>query len=202
MPDANKPASASSGSGGIERLRRVAARLDHALGWVSRVAAVFGAVVLVVISLMVSVSVMARNLFGVGLFDAVTPGRMAVTLAVFLGIAWAMRRGDHVSVDLVVARLPYRWRHVVGAVALSIALVALCLLIWQTAAYALSALQMDEKIVGDVEWPAFPFQAVIPAGLSLLALEVLRQIVRSTRFALEGRPPPHAPEQPETREWT
>ena len=202
MPDANKPASAASGSGGFERLCRAAARLDHALGWVSRVAAVLGAVVLVVISLMVSVSVMARNLFGVGLFDAVTPGRMAVTLAVFLGIAWAMRRGDHVSVDLVVARLPYRWRHVVGAVALSIALVALCLLIWQTAAYALSALQMDEKIVGDVEWPAFPFQAVIPAGLSLLALEVLRQIVRSARFALEGRPPPHTQEPPETREWT
>ena len=202
MPDANKPASASSGSGGFERLRRTAARLDHALGWVSRVAAVLGAVVLVVISLMVSVSVMARNLFGVGLFDAVTPGRMAVTLAVFLGIAWAMRRGDHVSVDLVVARLPYRWRHVVGAVALSIALVALCLLIWQTAAYALSALQMDEKIVGDVEWPAFPFQAVIPAGLSLLALEVLRQIVRSARFALKGRAPPLTPEPPETREWT
>ena len=88
------------------------------------------------------------------------------------------------------------------AVALSIALVALCLLIWQTAAYALSALQMDEKIVGDIEWPAFPFQAVIPAGLSLLGLEVLRQIVRSARFALEGRPPPLAPEQPEAREWT
>ena len=61
---------------------------------------------------------------------------------------------------------------------------------------------MDEKIVGDIEWPAFPFQAVIPAGLSLLALEILRQIVRSTRFAIEGRPPPDAPEQREPREWT
>ena len=202
MPDANKPASAASRCGGFERLCRVATWLDHALGWVSRVAAVLGAVVLVIISLMVSVSVMARNLFGIGLFDAVTPGRMAVTLAVFLGIAWALRRGDHVSVDLVVERLPYRWRHIVGAVAMSIALMAMCLLIWQTAAYALSALQMDEKIVGDIEWPAFPFQAVIPAGLTLFALELLRQIVRSTRFAIEGRPPPDAPQQRETREWT
>ena len=202
MPDANKPASAASGSGGFQCLCRVAARLDRALGWVSRVAAVLGAVVLVVISLMVSVSVMARNLFGIGLFDAVTPGRMAVTLAVFLGIAWALRRGDHVSVGLVVERLPYRWRHIVGAVAMSVALIAMCLLIWQTAAYALSALRMDEKIVGDIEWPAFPFQAVIPAGLTLFSLELLRQIVRSARFAIEGRPPSDAPAQRETREWT
>ena len=103
---------------------------------------------------------------------------------------------------LVVEILPYRWRHIVGAVAMSIALVAMCLLIWQTAGYALSALQMDEKIVGDIEWPAFPFQAVIPAGLTLFALEMLRQIIRSIRFAIEGRPPPDASEARETREWT
>ena len=171
MPNPSKPASSPPGSGGFERLYRAVSWLDRALGWVSRMAAVLGAVVLVIISLMVGVSVTARNLFGIGLFDAVTPGRMAVTLAVFLGIAWALRQGDHVTVDLVVNRLPYRWRHIVGAVAMSIALVAMCLLIWQTADYALSALYMNEKIVGDIEWPAFPFQAVIPAGLTLFALE-------------------------------
>ena len=202
MPNPSKPASSPPGSGGFERLYRAVSWLDRALGWVSRMAAVLGAVVLVIISLMVGVSVTARNLFGIGLFDAVTPGRMAVTLAVFLGIAWALRQGDHVTVDLVVNRLPYRWRHIVGAVAMSIALVAMCLLIWQTADYALSALYMNEKIVGDIEWPAFPFQAVIPAGLTLFALEMLRQIIRSIHWAIEGRPAPGAPKPPETSEWT
>ena len=201
MPDANKLASAASGGPGLQRLCRAASWFDRALGWVSRVAAALGAVVLVIISLMVTVSVIARNVFGIGLFDAVTPGRMAVTLAVFLGIAWALRRGDHVRVDLVVNRLPHRWRHIVRAIAMAIALIAVCLLIWQTAAYALSALWMDEKIVGDIEWPAFPFQAVIPAGLTLFALEMVCQIVRSIGFAIERRPPPDAAESPEQREW-
>ena len=190
MTDERTPARSPPEGGGFEWLRRAAHKFDQGLEWVSRLAAVLGAAVLVLISLIVTVSVVARDVFAVGLLDAVTPGRMAVTLAVFLGIAWALRQGKHVTVDLVIDRLPYRWRHGIGAFTMSVALVAICLLIWQTWEFAFAAWRMDEKIIGDILWPAFPFQAVIPGGLALLALEMLRKIIHSIGYAIEGLPAP------------
>lgn len=166
---------------------RAARAAEVCLYWVSWTTGVLGAVVVLLIALLITVSVVARDVFGIGLVDAVTPGRMGITLSLFLGIAWALRQDKHVTVHLVIERLPHRWRHGVRASMMSVAVVAVCVLIWQTWQFALAALRLSEVIVGDILFPAFPFQAAIPAGLTLLALEMVCKIVRDVASALEDR---------------
>lgn len=148
------------------------------VGLISRVANLAAAVVLVAVIVVILVSVIARTIFGVGLVDAVTPSRMGMTLLIFLGLAWAQRRGDHVSIGLVITRIPPRPRAIIHMIGMSLGLVATIVLAYLTWKYAEVSLRLDERIRGDILWLAFPFKVAIPIGLTAFALEIVRTIIR------------------------
>lgn len=161
-------------------------RVLYRLSWVGHV---LSAVIVVLLTLLVTLSSMARTVFGIALLDHVTPGRLAMTLFLFSGIAWVLRQERHVAVRIVSDRLPLRWRFSIHASVMCLALVAVCVLIWETWEFAFAALAMNEQIIGDILLPAFPFQAAVPAGLVLLALEMLRTIARDVAAAITDAPP-------------
>lgn len=185
MPENIETALNSSGSTRANLLSTVD-RLDTFLSRASWVGNVLAACTLAIMCLMTTVSVLARNVFDVALFDAVTPTKLMMVLVSFLGCAWAMRQGEHVSADFVFERLPPRWARLIRGVALLGALAALVLVIYETGKFAYEAYVLDRQIIGGVSVPAYLFQAVIPLCLGFLALETLRKAIQDIAAAIAG----------------
>lgn len=99
---------------------------------------------------------------------------------VMLASAQALRRGEHIGVDLLTARLGPRGRRWARAMAL-LAVLAVCAIFvvngWQTAMFAK---QLGIVTEGQVELPAWLLQLAIPLGgvmMGLVALEGLAHLL-------------------------
>ncbi len=121
----------------------------------------------------------------------------ALVAVVLLGAPSAMRRGEHIGVDVLIERLSAtgkRWAQVWAA--LAVMLVAAILIVngWETAMLARTLGLLTE---GSLEWPTWLLMLLMPVGgilLLLAALEVLWRAVVGAPQA--GRPAPDDEELP------
>ncbi len=115
---------------------------------------------------------------------------------VMLAAAQALRRNEHIGVDLLTARLgPRARRWAEGWSALAALAVALVLAVngWSTAMFSRSLGIVAE---GNVEIPVYWVQLLVPLGGALMALVALETLARLAAGAPPAEPP-HAVERPE-----
>lgn len=175
-----------------EGWRIVARAAERALTVVITIAAGVAGAAIFAMAVLMGVNVIARQVFNSPFLDTVLLGQLSVVVMTYLGLAWVYRRGAHVSVSLVVDRLSPRLRLGTEAVGLSLSLVGIAIAIYQTWDFAYSALEVGERLRGMYSVDAFPFQALMPVGLTLLALEIVRTIVLD--LAALGRTDPGSPD--------
>lgn len=108
---------------------------------------------------------------------------------VMLAAAQVLRRGEHISVDLLASRLSPRSRRWADAWAALAALAAGLVLAangWSTAMFSRSLGIVAE---GNVEIPVFWVQLALPLGGAMMALVALESLARLAA----GEPPAEAP---------
>lgn len=108
---------------------------------------------------------------------------------VMLAAAQVLRRGEHISVDLLASRLSppsRRWADAWAALAALAASLVLVVNGWQTAIFSRSLGIVAE---GNVEIPVFWVQLALPLGGAMMALVALESLARLAA----GEPPAEAP---------
>ena len=85
--------------------------LDRSIYYVSWLAAAVGAGVVLLMMLVVAYSVVNRYILGTPITWTDELSGYLVVALVMLGAADALRRGDHISVDLITSRLGHRGQH-------------------------------------------------------------------------------------------
>lgn len=118
MSIANQPESRSA-AGGIARVGRA---LDRSMGYLSYAAVVVGMVCVVVMVAMVTLGVIMRQGFNKPLLFVDEFGAYMFVVIVYMGLGHCARRDKHISVDLVVGRLPTRARDTLTLITLMLTL--------------------------------------------------------------------------------
>lgn len=116
---------------------------------------------------------------------------------VMLAAAQVLRRGEHIGVDLLTARLPERARRWADAWAALGALAAALVLVangWSTAMFSRSLGILAE---GNVEIPVYWVQLLLPLGGLMMALVALEALARIAAGAPPLVVPRHDMERPE-----
>ena len=108
-------------------------------------------------------------------------------LVIFGGAAYTFRAGGHVRVDLVTGRIRPAARAWLRVVTLALGVVFLAIVLWVTAQSALTAYRYG-RVSAVMLYPLWMPMAVIPAGLTLMALAMLVRLVRQLRVTLGPRP--------------
>ncbi|UOM36577.1 TRAP transporter small permease [Acuticoccus sp. I52.16.1] len=135
---------------------------------------------------LVVLDVAARNLAGASVPGVLEVTEVTLVAIVYLGLAMAQRRQEHVSLSMVVDRLGGRWQR--GAHFIAI-LVCLGVTLWFACAAwdaALTAFARGEYRFGLVAVPIWPARFAIAIGLTVLILELLVDLKR----ILNGAPLP------------
>ena len=166
-------------------LWEIAKILDLSLKAVSWLGAIAATIAVIAMACLTATEVIARQVFHNPFLDAVTMGELAMVIIVFLGIAWVFREGGHVSVSLVMDRLPHKVRAWISIASLSIGLTVVGVVVYQTWDFAYYNLILDGHIEGGgLSVPAFPFQVLITIGFGIFGLEMIRRIVINMATAL------------------
>jgi TRAP-type C4-dicarboxylate transport system permease small subunit len=124
---------------------------------------------------------------------------------VFLGLAGAERAGDNVAVDFITEKLSQRTNRVLKVVNSILILLFLALLIWFGIGVVMESLHQGRTTGGLFRIPSALAQSTLPLGATLMALQVIVDLVRvfrplpgqadGTPVDAEGEPIP-GPQEP------
>lgn len=137
------------------------------------------ALVILGVMLMMAAEIVARSLGGRSLPGTV--GIVELMLAVLVSLAFplAYREGKHVTTGLVADRLPPRVRIWVETVGVAMTFAFMVWFSYAAIGRAISATIAGEMRYGVVEIVAWPGRIALAVGLSVMALEVLRHLIRN-----------------------
>ncbi|HUF92775.1 MAG TPA: TRAP transporter small permease [Candidatus Limnocylindria bacterium] len=153
---------------------------------VARVAALIAGFATLAIVLLISYDVTMRYFFNEPQVFVDEMASFLEVLVIFAGAAYTFRRGGHVRVDLVTSHLRPAVRAWLRVLTLLLGVVFLCIVLWVTTQSALTAYRYG-RVSAVMLYPLWLPMAVIPAGLTLMAVAMLATLVRQVRVACGPR---------------
>jgi C4-dicarboxylate transporter DctQ subunit len=137
---------------------------------------VFGAALIVIDMLAVSVDVIVRYVVGVtytGLFELTEYSLLWMT---FLATAWLLKIDGHIKLDLVLDRLNPRRKVITNIATAIICEILLGFLIWYSAKLTVNDIQYGTYLSTVLQPIRWPVEIIIPIGYFLLFIVMLRRI--------------------------
>ncbi len=172
----------------MQALLRFSAAIDTLNEWIGKCAAWLGLAAVVVCA----ASAIARYALNIG-SNAWLEMQWYLNSAVFLLIAaWALKRNEHVRIDVVAGRLAPRsqaWIDILGS--LFMLLPAVAIIAWYSWPSLANSWQVGEHSSdpgGLIRWPV---RALIPLAFTLLGLQGISEIIKRVAF-LKGLLPASA----------
>lgn len=147
-------------------------RIGHGLLW------------LVLLAVLVSAgNALVRKLFQAS-SNALLEIQWYLFAAVFLlGAGYALLKNAHVRIDILSSRFSPRTRNWIDVIGIVLFLIPLCLMLigmsWPLVVNAWVSGEMSQNAGGLVRWPAW---LLLPAGMSLLLLQGLSELIKRIAF--------------------
>jgi TRAP-type mannitol/chloroaromatic compound transport system permease small subunit len=149
---------------------------------------VFAALLIVPLILATSYEVLARYLFDSPTIWAFEVGYMLTGSHFLLAMAFALREGQHIRIDIFSGHFSQRTRAVIDLAGYA---VLLPLTVWLTLALArhfwTGYSNSERSGQSALNLPVWPFRVVFVVAFVLLALQVIAEIAKTVR-SLRGRP--------------
>jgi TRAP-type mannitol/chloroaromatic compound transport system permease small subunit len=160
-------------------LLRFSSRIDALNEWIGKKAAWLGLLAV----LICAVTAMARYALNIG-SNAWLEAQWYLNAAVFLLIAsWALKRNEHVRIDVVAGRLSPKaqaWIDIVGS--LFMLMPAAVIIAWYSWPTLLTSWQVQEYSSdpgGLIRWPV---RLLIPIAFTMLALQGVSEVIKRIAF--------------------
>jgi TRAP-type C4-dicarboxylate transport system permease small subunit len=128
------------------------------------------------------VQILGRSIFGVAIYGYIDYMEQASVIFAFFGIAYCQRLGSHVRMDLILRGFSMRGLWAMEAVAASVALVVVTLLVYSSFLNFMRAYNLGDSTM-DIKLPIWPSKLVVPCMLSVLWLRLVVQIWDYLRLA-------------------
>lgn len=125
----------------------------------------------------ITLDVALRNLKLGSLSWAMEVNEYALFVVTSLGAPWALYRGAHVRVDLIVKGVPRAMGRVLEAVADAVGLVACAVLLYYSVAVAAASFRGNARLIKILIIPEWWVYAVVALGALLLVVEFVRRFV-------------------------
>lgn len=130
------------------------------------------------ITLVVVVDVAGRWAFNSPLHSGTEISELLLVVMVFLGLAGAQQSRQHYAIDLFSRQLPEKLQLVLEHLGYVFCFVLVATLAWLSTKQAMSAFERGEAGFGIIAFPIWPARFILAAGLWLLALQFLCDVLR------------------------
>jgi len=141
---------------------------------------VIGAGMLFILMLQGAADVAGRYLFNRPIIGTMEMGQVLLAMMVFLSWSYTYIMKGHVTVDVLISRLPHRVQMMSKFAAAFLSLIFCILLVWRSAVKGVEYLRTGE-LVYIIHWPVAPFALVAPIGALLLCIVLVLEMVQLYR---------------------
>ena len=166
----------------MDRIAVLDEKLAEVAGWI-----------VVLMMLTISYDVAARYIFNAPTTWSFEINRYMLIMVVFIGGAWTLPAGGHVSVDIAVENLTEKKRMILDLMTSVMAAVYVLIFLLESWAFTWDAIAHNVRSTEYLAWPLWPIRAFLVVGGLLLFLEYVIRIVKNSA-ALAGMTP-----QPKSR---
>ena len=143
-----------------------------------RLLALAGGWVLMLLMIYTVIDVVLRYVFNHPFRGSLEITEFAMSMIVFLGIAYCGWLGGHVAVDILERPLEDPRLRFVPVILSLVSAALFAAIAWLTAADAISA---SHRISNMMRWPHWPFQAIVAFGAAMYAIVLAIQGVQALR---------------------
>jgi len=189
-----------AGSLSVATDESVLSRLDRRIYVVEKAVAFFGGFTVLLLMFLAVISVGGRNLFNRPLPGYVDWMEIAMPFIAFLGVAYAMRDGGHIRMDILIGQLKGRALWAAEFVTTAVTLLLIVLLIWGSYSHFDRSFDCSRPLCSadssiDIGMPLWPVKLLVPLCFGLLALRLVLQLWAYARaFAENAEVPIAAPQ--------
>ncbi len=152
------------------KISDVAARLSKAV-------AAVGAAALVAMIVLITLQVLSRRVLATPLVVADELSGYLLVITTFSTLGYALLRGDHIQVTLLIDRVSDRLRGYLRVIWCLVALPFFALLFWRSFQLALDSFQSGLFSIAATDFVLWPFQAFIPLGFAVLFVQMLAELL-------------------------
>lgn len=154
------------------------------IGWLDKwcfsLSGTLAALVLFLMTLLITVDVIGRQ-FGYPSGVAHEYSGYSLVGIVFLGLAYTLRVGKHVEIDVVIVRLPQRARRALKLATSCIGIAFIIWLLWATLQQMIRAYTLGSVSMTLLRTPLWPIKLLIPLGLGLFAMAIMAGMINHNR---------------------
>lgn len=170
-------------------------RVDRALFRLETLLALIGGFAIFGLMLLAVINVAGRNGFNSPLPGYVDWIEQFMPVIAMLGVAYVMRLGGHIRMDILVGQLGGRALWLFEALSTLAMLLVTLLLIWGSWAHFQRSFDMSVPLWSrdssiDIGLPIWPAKLVVPVAFSVLAVRLVLQLVAFTQAFLHNDPRP------------
>lgn len=156
------------------RLVSFASAIDRLLGGLERASLVLSCIGLFSIMVLIFLDGSLRYLFNSPLvFSADVVNLYLISASFLLVLAYTLRNGGHISVDILAHAMRPRTQHFVLGFALVLASPVVAVMAYEMTSLAADAWKRGEVIVGIYAMPLWPSKAIVALGMILLGMRML-----------------------------
>jgi len=166
-------------------LRGIAFLIERVVG----AAGVLAALMLVPLVVATCFEVWSRYVLGAPTAWAYEVGYILTGSHFMLGLAYTLRAGEHIRIDVFSIRFPLRVRALLDLATYAIMLALLAWLSWALLGYMLEAFARGERSgQSALNLPVWPYRTVFVLSFGLLALQVFAELLKAwDRLTIPGR---------------
>jgi len=167
-------------------------KLDRGVLHIERFLALLSGIAVFSLMILAVVSVFGRNMLNSPLPGYVDWIEQAMPLIAFMGIAYVMREGGHIRMDIVVGRLRGRTLYVVEFITTVVVLALMVLLVWGTWSHFLRSFDFAAPLWSrdssmDIALPIWPAKLLAPVAFGVLCLRLCLQAWGFSRAIITGQ---------------
>lgn len=154
--------------------------LDRFVGRIAQACGVLAALAIVIILVMVCAETVLRQ-FQSSLLVADEIAGYLNAAAIFLGLAWTLREGGFIRVEILYDRATGGLRQAIRWLIVLTAAAFTAILLWVCTRHVIYAFDRDIRAVSVIDTPEWIPQTAMVAGLAVLLLQLLAWIVGRVR---------------------
>lgn len=168
--------------------------LARGLDFLVAASGTIAAVVAVLMVTMVASGTISRYVFQLPFLFIEEYGGYMLVVITLIGASYTLRKGGHVNVDIIVRRLSPKAQAWLAVVTNLLSVLFVVVLIIQTSKMAAAAFAVGKVSITVALTPLGPVYLLMPIGLALLGIELLRAFSQAIKSAYLKSPKPETGE--------
>ncbi len=162
-------------------------KISDAAARLSKVGAAVGGAALVAMIVLITLQVLSRRVLASPIVVADELSGYLLVITTFSALGYALLRGDHIRVTLLIDRVSHRLRRYLHVVWCLVGLPFLALIIWRSSKLALGSFESGLFSVSATNIILWPVQAFVPFGFAVLFIQMLAELLVAIDLIRRGK---------------